>query len=378
MNHDEIQGLLEGYVDETLDRETRKAVDEHLAGCEECQAILDHVHPVDLSPLAPTAFDERTMRRMVRRSIFRTAVDAALLVIVGAVVMALLSAVLFQPLVINRGGRAADAFRATVDATTLINPGVVVTGIQVTPGVFHRNISIEVTLPVGSGSHELGPVEARIGALSLSRADGAPPWGFIGPEGFGGGALDQLSQLGPGTVATVAVTYDDPITIGDAQQIADGTAHDMRVVWAGFDITGPEVVTAPWPAGGVVGYSTCVDESEIPDYVFGSSSSGFGRSLNSAPASIAGALSMARAGLANIAENTDLIETAANLGFSGTNLLADAIDRLNGPDAEVRMLVLTGPSIELVGYLGDTSTQSSTAQVLAVDFYNWSTPVCGR
>ncbi len=42
------------------------------------------------------------------------------------------------------------------------------------------------------------------------------------------------------------------------------------------------------------------------------------------------------------------------------------------------MLVLTGPSIELVGYLDDTSTQSNTAQVLAVDFYNWSTPVCGR
>lgn len=377
MNHEEIQDLLEGYVDETLDRPTRRAVDDHLAGCEECRAILDDVHPVDLSPLGPGSFDERSMRRIVRRSIFRTAVDAALLVVVGALLLGLLSALLIQPLVIGRGGRAASAIRATVDATTLINPGVVVTGFQVTPGILRRNISVEVALPVGSGSHDLGPIEARLDPFSLTRSDGAPPWGFIGPEGFAGGA-DQLARLGSGTVATIGVTYDDPLTLAEAQAIADNSSHDVRVVWAGFNVTEPDIITSPWPAGGVVGYSTCIDESEIPDDVYEATSSGFGRSLNSMPASIDGALRMTRRALANIAGDTDLIETAANLGIADTNLLANAVDRLNSPDTGVRMLVLTGPSTELLGYLDDPGTPPNSTQVMAIDFYNWSNPVCGR
>ncbi len=377
MSH-EIQGLLEGYVDETLDRQTRRVVDEHLADCEECRAILDHVQPVDLSPLGPSSYDERTMRRIVRRSIFRTAVDAALLVVAGALVVALLSAVLFQPLVINRGGRAADAVRATFDTTTLINPGVVVTGLQVTPGLFHRNISIEAVLPVGSGSQDMGTVEALLGPLSLRRADGAPPWGFIGPEGFAGDALDQIERLGSGTVATIAISYENPMSVAAAQEIADSTAHDVRVVWAGFNVNEDAVEMSPWPFGGLVGYSTCQDDTEIPDEVYEATSSGFGRSLNSSPASIEGALRMARAGLANIFVSNELIETAANLGISDANLLATAVDQLEGPDPDVKMLVLTGPTVELLSYLSDPSTPANTTQVLAVDFYNWSTPVCGR
>lgn len=378
MNHDEIQALLEDYVDEMLDRQARRVVDVHLSECEECRSILDDVEPVDLSSLGPTAVDERLMRRIVRRSIFRTAVDAALLVLASALVLTLISALLIQPLVINRGGRAAQALRGTVDAVTMINPGAVITGFQVTPGFLGRDISVDVVLPVGSASHDLGPVEARLGPLSLQRADGAPPWGFIGRDGFVGGAIEQLELLGSGTVATVATTFETPISIAGAQEVAEGTVHDVRVVWAGFEVTEGGEATSPWPFGGVVGYSTCQDETEIPSEVYEATSSGFGRSLNSSPASIEGALIMARAGLANIASNTDLIETAANLGISDTNLLAAAVERLDGPDPVVRMLVLTGPTIELLAFLSDPSTPASTSQVLAIDFYKWSTPVCGR
>ena len=54
MSHDQIQDLLEGYVDETLDRGTRRQVEAHLAGCEECRAILEGIPPVELGDVAAT------------------------------------------------------------------------------------------------------------------------------------------------------------------------------------------------------------------------------------------------------------------------------------------------------------------------------------
>jgi hypothetical protein len=45
-------------------------------------------------------------------------------------------------------------------------------------------------------------------------------------------------------------------------------------------------------------------------------------------------------------------------------------------DPEVTVLVVTGPSPAIAGYLESESGVS--ANVLAVDFYNWTAEVCGR
>ncbi len=377
MKHEEFQDLLEGYVDETLDRPTRRTVDSHLSECDECRAILDHVHPVDLSEYGTSTVDDRAMRRIVRRSILRTAVDAALVLVVGVLVLGLLSALIFQPLVINRGGRAANAVRASVDMATMLNPGAVVTGFQMQPGLVDRDISIEVLLPVGSGTHDLGPLEASLGALSLVRSDGGPPWGFIGPEGFDGSAVEQLSRLGEGTVATIMVSYDRPLSVDEAQQIADGAAHDIRVTWAGFDVSEPADAIPAWLPGQSLGYATCIGERDIPDEVFEATSSGFGRSMNSDPASIRTALEATRDGLANVLESPALTESVTDSIGAPPNELIRVMNRLNADDPGVVSLVMTGPSVELQAFLIDSGA-ANTARVLAVDFYNWSTPVCGR
>jgi anti-sigma factor RsiW len=106
MTHEEIQDLLEGYVDETLDRATRREVDAHLATCDECRAVLEGVAPVDLGAIEPSSWTQRDMRRAVRRSMFRVAVDVVLLVIAATLVAWLVSLTLIHPLIINRGGRA--------------------------------------------------------------------------------------------------------------------------------------------------------------------------------------------------------------------------------------------------------------------------------
>jgi anti-sigma factor RsiW len=66
MNHEELQDLLESYVDETLDRTTRAEVDRHLAGCDNCRAILDGVPAVHLGAIERVAFDDWAMGRLVR------------------------------------------------------------------------------------------------------------------------------------------------------------------------------------------------------------------------------------------------------------------------------------------------------------------------
>ncbi len=57
MTHEELQDLLEAYVDETLDRATRAEVDRHLAGCDECRAII-LLGDNDLDPASFDAIDK--------------------------------------------------------------------------------------------------------------------------------------------------------------------------------------------------------------------------------------------------------------------------------------------------------------------------------
>jgi predicted anti-sigma-YlaC factor YlaD len=125
VSHEEIQDLLEDYVDDRLDRETRKLVDDHLKTCAECRQILDDVAPVDVSALGALTYDEATMRRIVRRSLFRTAWNTLLLLFAGWIALWFFAALVIQPLVVNRGGRAADIVQATVDLGIMLNPGAV-------------------------------------------------------------------------------------------------------------------------------------------------------------------------------------------------------------------------------------------------------------
>jgi len=375
MNHAEAQELLEDYVDDKLDRATRREVDEHLRTCEQCRALLDEVAPVDLAAVGPTRFDERAMRRTARRSILRTAYNTLVLLLAGLIIVVLLSDFVFQPLVINRGSRAADAARATIDVTSMINPGAVITDGQIQSGLFDREMSFDVALQVGSGTENLGTVDVRLGALSLTGPDGVVPWPSLGDQEFHD-ARDRISNLGPGTVTTMRIDFTDPITVEQAQAIADDTGYDIRVTWAGFEIGDPEGDPSPFASGGFLGYGTCLDADSIPNETLGANSAGFSRTPGFGPALVEGALNSVIAALENLAQHPEWLQ---HLTFRETDSseLVDVIDELND-DPRVRALVVTGPSDEVARFLEDTSAEIGFAQVLAIDFYNWSPGVCGR
>ncbi len=165
MTHEEIQDLLEAYVDETLDRKTRADVDSHLVGCDECTAILDGVPAVDLGRVEPSVFDERAMRRAVRTTLFRLAVNVVVIVLVGWLVLSLLGFLVLQPFILNRGGRAEAATQVTQDLAVMYNPGAALSWTQHDSGILSRTSEARVVLPVGTEMVDLGALRTRIGLL---------------------------------------------------------------------------------------------------------------------------------------------------------------------------------------------------------------------
>lgn len=375
MSHEEIQDLLEAYVDDKLDRSTRRVVDQHLAGCAECRSILDEVAPVDIGALGPMRSDQRMIRRTIRRSLLRTAVNTVFLMLAALIVTWFFSALVFQPWVINRGGRAADAAQAEIDLTTMSNPGAVVTQGQIQSGFFDRVIELDVVMLVGATERSLGSIVRHLGALSLSGTvdQMSHPDELTTMEGD---ALDRLGQLGSGTVATVAITLDHPISIQAAQSIADSTDHDIRVTWAGFEAKGADDLPPSWTALGTVGYATCLGPDGFDEQTLGASSAGFGRSVGSSEASIQAALDSVRSALANLVRRPQLIRDIAGGSPDPIEMSLVAENLANSP--MVGALVITGPSDEIAEYLSDNRAQVPSSKVLAVDFYNWSTSVCGR
>jgi hypothetical protein len=266
-----------------------------------------------------------------------------------------------------------------MDMTTMVNPGVVVTGGDTQSQLLSRRIELDLVLPVGSGSQEVGPVAYRLGAFSLTDDSGAPPVPFLDPGDFLSAGADQIARLGAGTVAAVRVDYTSPITINEAQAVADSADHDIRVVWAGFDIRSVDDPFQPFLD--VVGYATCLRSGDVPDdETLQASSAGFSRGYTStfSPASITTALSSTREGLKRILDSTELTSAFLDRRPGTEEAARKVLDLLTESDPAVRTLVITGPSPEISAFLSDPSTPENVASVLAVDFYNWATPVCGR
>lgn len=376
MNHEEIQDLLEDYVDDRLDRQTRKVVDDHLKECAECRQILDEVAPVDISVLGPRAYDERAMRRTVRRSLLRTAWNTVLLILAGWIAIWFFAALVIQPFVVSRDGRAAAAARASIDLAIMLTPGAVLTDGAISSGLLDRQIEFDFGVPVGAGMQRAIRTSTSLGLFGI-REESVGLTDDTEYGRFQGEAGDQLSNLGEATVATVSLFFDDPLSMERAQAIADDPDLDFRVVWAGFDASLGRVEPPAWTAGGVVGYGTCqLPTFELDDDLLSASSAGFSQGLGFifGNASIEAARDSVVAALANISSRGELAEHVTK-PFGDPEDIDEILAALTS-EPSVAMLVVTGPSNAIADYL--TTETGLTGTVLAVDFYNWTTGICGR
>jgi hypothetical protein len=370
MSHDEIQDLLEAYIDETLDRRTRAEVDDHLRQCPECRAILDGVPPVQLGRLASTPFDERAMRRAVRTTLLRLAVNVVVAAVALWLVIALLGALVLQPLLVDRGGRAVAATVATRDLAVMYNPGASVDEIHYDSGVLSRTSDAHVVIPIGTEPVELGVLESRIGLFSFGASSGGSLFPFLSDSGGYGGA-DLLANVGSGTVATIELRFDPPLSVEQAQHLAE-TALDVRVVWAGFATTAGEPLGIGLDGNGVVGYGTCDERDVDQEFPAGSSGGASGTVFVMEP-SIERALDATRSAIDNLLAHDELI---AGIQPEVTRASIEAARSHLADDPGVVMLVVTGPTPELLSFVEEAAP--SNVGVRDIDFTNWQRPICGR
>jgi len=370
MNHEEAQELLEDYVDERLNRPVRDQLEEHLGGCSECRSLLDGVAPVDLEALGSADVDERTLRRSVRRALWRTVIDAAGMLVLLVVGLWVISNFVVHPLLLDRSGRAAATARATFDVASMFNRGAFVDDFTIDPGAFDRTFTATVQMPVGAGRADLGTVASRIG---LFGSGGETIWPFVDSDSRAGGAQDVLGRLGDGAVATVSVDFYPPISVDQAQSLADSPGSDVSVVWAGFLLSDADPAVAATDPLRMLGYSTCVGTDQIPPSVFSASSASAGGNFGVSSPSVQNALQEVSRSTSHLAEHPDV---AAQL-FDGANSgqFQRVAAYLADTDPQVETLVVTGPTDEILKFFDQADTKDG--RVLAVDFYNWYRPVCG-
>ncbi len=152
MEHHLARDLLEGYVENSLEPETRSQLEAHLAACEECRGILAaNEAPVALPDAAEPGrdWDEKRMRKTVRRTLFRLVFDALSIWIIGFVVLTIVSSFAIQPLLINRGDRSRTSAIATWDLAIMTTPGATIDGWRNDATLFGRENSVDVGLYTG-------------------------------------------------------------------------------------------------------------------------------------------------------------------------------------------------------------------------------------
>jgi hypothetical protein len=370
MNHEEAKKLLEQYAGGQLEASVREELEEHIAGCSKCRSILDETIPIDLGALTPGKVDERSLRRSVRRTLWRTALNAAVLLVTAFVVLAAVSTLVVQPLLMNRGGRAAAVARATYDVVGMFNEGAIVSDFSIDSGVFDRTFSAKVELPVGAGMADVGVVSAHIGVFGSVDTF----WPYVDSSSrIAGAAPEVLARLGSGTVATVAARFYEPIAIDQAQLLADSSEADVSVIWAGFLLNEANQDVAARDPLRTLGYSTCVGTDQLSPRLFGASSADAGSDFGASPSSVSNALQEVKRSLNQLVEYPNLSD---RLFEGGAEAVQRAATYLADNEPKVETLVVTGPTDEILKFLDEAGTNNGL--VLAVDFYNWNGPVCGR
>lgn len=367
--HDEALALMAAYIDGTLPAGDVARLEPHIADCTTCRALLDDREGVDLGEATQPPFDERALRSSVRRTLLRTAGYSAVLVVLLALALFIGSNLIIQPLLMNAGGRAEAVARATFDLAPMVNEGTVIEEFSIDSGFAHRTFTVQLGLPLGSAVVDAGTVTS---GLALSGIGPGSIWPFAdGPEPNPVPAASLLSRLGTASVATVAARLPQPLDLTAAQALADDPRADVDVVWAGFVISALTPEEAAADPLRTLGYSTCSDD-RLPDSLFGSPSANAGGSFGVQAPSVIDALEKVRTTVERLAGD-DRVLNALPLGWRDS--LRAAADHLSRtPTAPVETLVVTGPAEEVLRFLETAGIVN--AQVLAVDFFNWTGSAC--
>jgi hypothetical protein len=393
---------LRAHLDGALGPEEDTEVAGHLDVCAACTARLDAFEaPPVLAAAVPAgqtddapAWDERRMRRSVRRTLLRTAWNAALLLVAVAITLQLLGWFVLQPVLVARGDRLATTIIATMDVPIMTTPGAELTEIRSMPGILRRTTEASFDRFVGSRSTHLGSLTTRLGPIGTSTPYTSWPalsYGSLrGLDGSRVGPVDQSpvpfepDRLAAGTAVTVQVAWDTPIARPDAQAIA-GTSDEVALLWVGFEVPGTPRVQFSEPGspvhdGAPLGYSACGTIARVPlDYsrLGGFDASGGFRDWEVAGNGVEHALEQLRRATTNLAATDWPDGRRSDAELPDPMATADA---LRTGDPQVTSLVVTGPldAVAAVVAAADADpTSLADAYLYEIDFDRSAPDPCG-
>lgn len=384
MEHEQVRRLLPAWQAGELDASTAAAVDEHVADCEGCQQHLEDDGPVDLPPTTlPASWTSESMRRGVRRTLWRTAFDTASLLLVVVIVGWFASMLLVQP-VVSRGDRSEQALQATVDLPVMLTPGAQLTEWRLQSGWADRDMWAEVGLPVGAQLTETGRFSLSLDLLSVD----------ISPLSYSNrlqwsDVVWRPDELPPAARGTVMLAWENGVDAARVDELA--RAEGVSLVWAGFDLS-PAVDPDADPRGSswalpaydapplrpaVLGYSTCRGPT-LPKGAggvrFGGSAGGGSISMGLRSGGTSHALEQLRTAVANLASNADLTAAMADSGHAALTQITDTADWIAENEPDVRVAVLTGRVDALAPVVENADPDQATQ--LDTSLYNGDQGVC--
>lgn len=367
---------LRAYLVEALSAGEAERIGEHLEECVSCGARLDELQQPAVLPRSPAAelaaWDERGMRRAVRRTLVGTAAGAALLLIAGAFLLELLGWFVVHPLVVDRGDRVASSIAASVDLPVMTTPGAEPDQVLSNLGAIRRTTEVDIQRAVGARMSSLGRFTTRLGPAAVTTPDDEPvtPFGPLlsGPDG----RIDltpvefEPERLSDGTAVTVELIWSDPLTL-EAANAVDDAVDGVALLWVGFDL-GEDPLDPDWR----LGYSAC---THIPEFLQAGSSRG-GSGFRLARPALPGAqhaLAELRRALTNLTDlgwPQDRPEASSAIGNPSA-----ALERITDSDPGANRVVLTGPT-PLVADAIDAHA-ADVAHLLEVDFDRGPPEECG-
>jgi hypothetical protein len=350
---------LRAYLAEDLATQDAGAVAAHLESCPSCVDRLDDLEgPAVLEPMPTTdapAWDERRMRRAVRRTVLRTAFNAACLLFVAALALQMLGWYVLQPLLVDRGDRVSASLAASIDVPVMTIPGAEPVQVVSNPGVIRRATRVELQRAVGAQRVELGSFTTRLGPFGMSLPEDRPisPFGaWLDPMGLAplGDPLPfEPDRLAEGTAVTVELWWREPVDLATADAVAD-VADDLALSWVGFRVPGGDLFIDPaWR----LGYSTC---SGIPEQLReGSATSMAGFGIWDGSGGVDHALREVRRATANLAA----------IGWPGDG--TTAYGALEDPAATAEILASSDPAVDSVVLTGPTDAVAAAVARYAPD-----------
>jgi len=377
VEHHLARDLLEGYVENSLEPETRSQLEAHLATCEACRSIMDATEaPADLPPVADTArnWDEKLMRKTVRRTLFRVVFDALSIWIIGFIVLSIISAFAIQPVLINRGDRSRAAAIATWDLAIMTTPGATIDGWRNDATLFGREISVDVGQYTGRDLRPLGTYQTDLGVWRFKNAAGGNIQPFLETES----QAFQPDRIPDDTVATVALSWwDNPITLAEAAAI-EPPRDEAWLLWVGFSVAPafpPGSVEFPADPDYVLGFNPCAEPvfTDFESSYFSSGSSGGGGNFSSCmflnQATVEHSVAALRRATANLADHAFLVDALENSPTPALRDIGTVNEWLAETEPSVVTMVITGPSGAISSIVASSGAEG--ASLLDIDFWNW-------